>query len=320
MDRILGSAEIEQARQRLGDRILHTPLLRCARLDEALGCRVHLKPEMLQVTGSFKARGAFNKVLQLDRGQLDRGVISSSSGNHAQALAYAGRQLGARATLVIPADAPRAKVERTRAMGAEVIMFEGGQAERWAFVHDLVRERRGVLVHAFDDPDVMAGQGTLALEILDDLPEVDAVVVPLGGGGLLSGVSTAIKGRRPQVRVIGVEPSRAPKYCVSRSNGRPTHVPAGASIADGVRAEMACDLAHSIFQKNVDEIVTVDEEFIVQALRAVIEEAKLLAEGAAVVGIAAALAGKIRFAPGEKVCFVLSGGNWDFGQVAAVLG
>jgi threonine dehydratase len=320
MDRNLGLAQIEQARQRLAGRIIHTPLLRCARLDEALGCRVHLKPEMFQLTGSFKARGAFNRALQLDRGQLDRGLISSSSGNHAQALAYVGRQLGAKATLVIPVDAPKAKIERTRAMGAEVILFEGGQAERWAFVHDLARERGAALVHAFDDPEVMAGQGTLALEILDDLPEVDTVVVPLGGGGLLSGVATAVKGRCPQVQVIGVEPASAPKYCVSRGNGRPTHVPAGASIADGVRAEMACAFAHGIFQKHVDAIVTVDEDAIVQALRAVVEEARLLAEGAAVVGIAAALSGRIRFVSGERVCFVLSGGNWGFGQVAAVLG
>jgi threonine dehydratase len=319
METPLTLAEIRKARERLHQKVIHTPLIHARPLEAALGCCTYLKPEMFQITGSFKARGALNKTLQLTPGELAKGIISSSSGNHAQALAYAGRLLGAMTTLVIPSDAPINKIERTRAMGAEVILFEGKQAPRWALVHELVKEHGYTLVHAFDDPVVMAGQGTLALEILQDLTDVDTVVVPLGGGGLLSGTSVAIKESLPRVRVVGVEPALAPKYYVSRQNGEPTHVPAGDSLADGVKAEMACPFAHSIFQKYVDEIAVVDEKDIVASLRLLAEHGKILAEGAAAVGIAAVLSGKIKVRPEEKVCFVLSGGNWDLQKFSSIV-
>ena len=260
-----------------------------------------------------------NKTLQLGPDEVARGIISSSSGNHAQALAYAGKLLNAKTTIVIPSDAPRIKIEKTKAMGAEVIIFEGKQAPRWELVHELVKKNGYTLVHAFDDPVVMAGQGTIGLEIMKDLPDVDTIVVPLGGGGLLSGISVAIKESLPQVKVIGVEPTLAPKYYMSRKNGTPTNVPAGDSLADGVKAEMACSFAHSIFERYVDEIVTVDENYIVESLRLIATEAKIFAEGAAAVGIAAVLSNKIRVSRNEKVCFVLSGGNWDLGKFNSIV-
>ena len=312
-------AAIRKAQERLGNKIIHTPLLAACQLESKLGCKVFLKPEMFQITGSFKARGALNKTLQLGPDELAKGIISSSSGNHAQALAYAGKLLHVKTTIVIPSDAPKIKIERTRAMGAEVLIFEGKQAPRWAYVHELIQKHGFALVHAFDDPAVMAGQGTIALEVLEDLPDVDTVVVPLGGGGLLSGISVGIKECLPHVRVIGVEPALAPKYHVSRQNGKPTHVPAGDSIADGVKAEMACDFAHSIFQKYVDEIAVVEEQDIVEGLRLLAEQAHIFAEGAAAVGIAAVLSGKIKVLPDEKVCFILSGGNWDLQRFFSIV-
>lgn len=319
MERSLTWTDIQKAKERISGKVVHTPLIRSFPLEDRLGCKVFLKPEMFQVTGSFKARGALSKTLLLGPEERARGFISSSSGNHAQALAYAGKLLGAKTTIVIPHDAPKIKIERTQALGAEVILFEGKQEPRWAFVNKLAEERGYVLVHAFDDPAVMAGQGTIALEILEDLPDVDTVVVPLGGGGLLSGVSVGIKGAMPHVKVIGVEPSVAPKYCVSRANGRPTNVPAGHSIADGVKAEMACSFAHSVFERNVDAIEVVEERHIIEGLRLLAESGKIFAEGAAAVGIAAVLSGKVKVSPQEKVCFVLSGGNWDLDQFLAVV-
>ncbi len=319
MENTLTWLDIQKARERIKNRIVHTPMIHCYPLEDRLGCKVFLKPEMFQVTGSFKARGAFSKTLLLGPEERARGIISSSSGNHAQALAYAGKLINAKTTIVIPYDAPKIKIEKTKALGAEVILFEGKQGPRWAFVNELIKEKGYVLVHAFDDPAVMAGQGTIALEILEDLPDVDTVVVPLGGGGLLSGVSVGIKGAMPQVKVIGVEPSLAPKYHVSRANGKPIDVPAGNSIADGVKAEMACSFAHSIFEKNVDAIEVVDENYIIESLRLLAEHGKIVAEGAAVVGIAAVLSGKVKVRPQEKVCFVLSGGNWDLNQFLSVI-
>ena len=219
MEAILTADEIRKAHERIRPHIRHTPLLRAERLDERLGCQALLKPEMFQVTGSFKARGALSKALLLRPEEKERGLIASSSGNHAQALAYAGRLVRAKAILVVPHDASKAKIDRTRALGAQVIQFEGEQAARWAFVDELIESRRYTMVHASEDPAVTAGQGTIALEVLEDAPDIDTIVVPLGGGGLLSGIAAAVKGIAPRIRVVGVEPALAPKYYVSRQQG-----------------------------------------------------------------------------------------------------
>jgi len=311
MEAILTADEIRKAHERIRPHIRHTPLLRAERLDERLGCQALLKPEMFQVTGSFKARGALSKALLLRPEEKERGLIASSSGNHAQALAYAGRLVGAKAILVVPHDASKAKIDRTRALGAEVIQFEGEQSARWAFVDELIESRHYTMVHASEDPAVMAGQGTIALEVLEDAPDIDTIVVPLGGGGLLSGIAAAVKGIAPRIRVVGVEPALAPKYCVSRRQGQPTRVPAGPSIADGVKEELTGPNAYACIERWVDELAVVDERYIQEGLRLLAEEAKLFAEGAAAVGIGAVLSGQLQVPPSAKVCFVLSGGNWD---------
>ena len=300
-----------QARARIRPHIRHTPLLRFDGLDERLGCKALLKPEMFQVTGSFKVRGALSRALLLRPEEKERGLIASSSGNHAQALAYAGRLTGARTILVVPHNAPEIKVNRTRALGAEVILFEGEQAARWAFVDELIESRHYTMVHASEDPMVMAGQGTIALEILEDAPDIDTIVVPLGGGGLLSGIAAAVKEIAPHIRLVGVEPALAPKYCVSRKLGKPTKVPAGPSIADGVREELPGANAHGFIERWVDDLVLVEERYIQEGLRLLAEEAKLFAEGAAAVGIGAVLSGQLQVPASAHVCFVLSGGNWD---------
>ena len=197
MEATLTLEAIRAARERIAPHIRRTPLLRADSMDARLGCQVHLKPEMLQVTGSFKPRGALSKVLLLRPEEKERGLIASSSGNHAQALAYAGGLIGARTVLVVPHNAPKVKIDRTRALGAEVILFEGEQAARWAYVDQLIEERHYTMVHASDDPMVMAGQGTLALEVLEDAPDIDTLIVPLGGGGLVSGIAVAAKGIKP---------------------------------------------------------------------------------------------------------------------------
>jgi threonine dehydratase len=317
METILTADAVQAARERIRPHIRHTPLLRAEQLDERLGCRVHLKPEMLQVTGSFKARGALSRALLLQPEEKERGLIASSSGNHAQALAYAGRLVGARTVLVVPHDAPKVKIDRTRALGAEVILFEGEQAARWAFVDELVERRHYTMVHASEDPAVMAGQGTLALEVLEDAPGIDTFVVPLGGGGLLSGIAAAVKGLAPHVRVVGVEPELAPKYCVSRQQGRPTRVPAGPSIADGVKEELTGPNAWRCIERWVDDLVVAEEPYIREGLRLLAEDAKLFAEGAAAVGLGAVLSGRLKLPPSANVCFVLSGGNWDLGKFLA---
>ena len=304
-------ADIRAARARIAPHIRHTPLLRAERLDEALGCQVYLKPEMFQLTGSFKARGAFNKVLLLSPEEREKGLIASSSGNHAQALAYVGSLLGVKTVAVMPHAAPPSKVGRARALGAEVILFEGTQAERWAFVDRQVEEKGYTMVHASDDPATMAGQGTMALEILEDLPDVDTLVVPVGGGGLISGVATAVREGGAKVRVAGVEPAAAPKFHVSRKNGVPTAVPAGETMADGIREEIPGKNAYPVIARYVDELALAEEACIAEALRLLAREAHLFAEGAAAAGMGAVLSGTIRVAVPEKVCFILSGGNWD---------
>lgn len=311
--------DIRSARVRIAPYVRRTPLLRAERLDEWLGCEVYLKPEMLQVTGSFKPRGVFNKMLLLGPEELERGLITSSSGNHAQAMAYAGKMLGARTIAVMPHTAPSSKADRARALGAKVILFEGTQAARWVFVDRQIAKNSYTMVHASDDPDVMAGQGTAALEILEDLPDVNTIIVPMGGGGLISGVATAVKEGGRSVRVVGVEPALAPKFYESRKNGKPTTVLAGDTIADGIREEIPGKNAYPIIEDLVDEIALAAEVSISTALQLLARDAKLFAEGAAAAGVGAVLSGAVSVAPSEKVCFLLSAGNWDLDRLMAVI-
>ena len=310
--------DIRQARERLKPHIRHTPLLRAEKIEKALGCQLYLKPETLQITGAFKIRGALNKALSLPKEAIAGGLIATSSGNHAQGIAYAARMLGVKATIVVPVATPKIKIENTRAMGAEVILFDGDTAARWKKVCEMAEENGYTAVHGFEDPMVMAGQGTIGCEILEDLEDVDTVIVPLGGGGLLSGIATAIKETRPSVRVIGAEPALTPKYFQSRINKQRTSLPLKNTIADGVRISVPGQNPFPIIEKYVDEIVLVEDEHIIAGMRVLAKDAKLIAEPAASIGIGALLAGAVKVRPDEKVCAVLSGGNWNLSDLAEI--
>ena len=314
----LTAQEVQKARERIGRYIRPTPLLDSEGLSQRLGCQVYLKAEMLQRTGSFKLRGALNKTLQLSPEELGRGLIAGSAGNHAQGLAYAGRLLGAKTVILMPADAPKLKVENTRAMGAQVELLDLPQPKRYERLMQLVRQEGYTLVHAYDDYQVMAGQGTIGLEILEDLPEVDTIVVPVGGGGLLSGIAVAAKAQNPRIRMIGVEPALAPKGYESRRLGRQVSVTAGDTMADGIKDDFLGKRTYPLLERYVDEMVLASEGAIAQALRLLCSEAKLAAEGAAAVGVAALLEGAFQVRPDEKVCFVLSGGNWEPARLASI--
>ena len=310
--------DIHDARERVKPHIRRTPLLRADKIEKRLGCELYLKPETLQVTGAFKIRGALNKVLSLPREEIAKGLISSSSGNHAQALAYVAKMLGVKVVLVLPVTTPKLKVTNTEALGAEVILFDGDNASRWKQVYDIAERNNYTVVHGFEDPLVMAGQGTMACEILEDLPDVSTVIVPVGGGGLISGVATAFKELKPSVRVIGAEPALTPKYYHSRLNGEPTSLPLLDTIADGLRISVPGRNPYPIIEKYVDEIVLVEDAHIVEGMQVLARDAKLIAEPAASIGIGALLAGSLSLAPGEKVCAILTGGNWDLSSLADV--
>jgi threonine dehydratase len=310
--------DVREAAQRISPYIRHTPLLRERSMDKVLGCEVYLKPEMLQITGSFKLRGALSKILSLTPDELKKGIITSSSGNHGQACAFAGQMLGIHATVVIPEDAPSIKIENARAMGADVIVWDRNYDKRWKKIGEEVAEHGYIIVHAFEDFTVMAGQGTIGLEIMEDLPDVDTVLVPIGGGGLISGISTALKESKPDVRVIGVQAAASASYYVSRQKGFPSEVPVRLTVADGLSSRRPGKNPYPIIEKYVDDIVIVEEEEILEAVRLVANHAKLVAEPSACVGIAALAFGRVKTRLDEKVCSVLTSGNWDIDMIGKI--
>ncbi|GAA4226905.1 threonine dehydratase [Sagittula marina] len=312
--------DIQAARTRIASYVNRTPLLRADRIEPSVGCQLFLKAETLQVTGAFKIRGALNTALQLSPEQIARGFISSSSGNHAQGLSWAGRMLGAKVVLVLPTTTPQQKVDNTRALGAQVILYDGDTAARWKQVYRIAEEEGYETIHGFEDPRVMAGQGTIGCEIIEDLPDVDTVIVPLGGGGLISGVATALKSLKPSVRVIAAEPALTPKYFQSRLKGERVSLPLLDTIADGLRISVPGQNPWPIIERYVDEIVTVEDADIVAGMQALARDAKLVAEPSAAIGVGALLAGSIKLQPGEKVCTILTGGNWGLTDLAAVYG
>ncbi len=310
--------DIREAQERLRPHIKHTPLLRAEKIEKVVGCQLYLKPETLQITGAFKIRGALNKALSLPREEIANGLIATSSGNHAQGIAYAARMLGVKAILVVPVTTPKIKIENTKALGAEVVLFDGDTAARWKKVCEIAEENKYAAVHGFEDPLVMAGQGTIGCEILEDLEDVDTVIVPLGGGGLISGIATALKETKPSVRVIGAEPALTPKYYHSRINKERTSLPLRNTVADGLRISVPGQNPYPIIEKYVDEIVLVEDEHIIRGMRVLAKDAKLIAEPAASIGVGALLAGAIQVRPDEKVCAVLTGGNWDLSDLAEI--
>ena len=308
---MLSLSDIQQAQARISPYIVRTPLLRVPALDEALGCEVYLKFEGFQVMGAFKIRGAMNKALSLTPEELGRGLVCASSGNHAQGVACAAQRLGTRAVIVMPTNANPVKLAGVKSFGGEVELVGTLSSQREARAQQLVEEAGMVNVHPYADPYVAAGQGTIGLEILEDLPGVDAVACPIGGGGLISGISTAVKGLNPSVRTIGVEPAGAPRYSVSRAAGRPVALEQVDTIADGTRTDHANPDNFAMIQARVDRLCTVEDGFIRQAMVLLMTKAKLTVEPSGALPVAAALAGTLPVRQGQKVVFVLSGGNVD---------
>jgi threonine dehydratase len=309
--------DIEAATTRLAGQIVTTPLTRSETLSRMTGVDVSLKFENQQFTASFKERGALNCLLQLSDEERTRGVIAMSAGNHAQALAYHGERLGIPTCIVMPRSTPNAKVEQTKVFGAEIHLEGSVFDETLAFTEALANQRNLTLVHPYDDPRVMAGQGTLGLEILAQMPDVETVVVPVGGGGLISGVATAVKALQPQVRVIGVQVSRfSPIY--SLYHHRPVTPTVPGTVAEGIAVRTPGGRTMPIIRELVDDMRVVDEERVEQAVFRLMEVEKTVVEGAGAVGLAAVMDNPEAFA-GRKTLLVLSGGNIDMMILASIL-
>ncbi len=317
---ILTIEDIKKAKERISGYIRRTPLWEEGRLEEFVGCKLYLKPENLQLTGAFKIRGALNTALSLSKEELEKGIITSSSGNHAQACAYVGRMLGIHATVVIPEDAPKVKINNAKRMGAEVILWDRSYAKRWEKVYEEEKLHGYVPIHPYEEPRVMAGQGTIGLEILEDLPDVQTVVVPIGGGGLISGVSTAIKETNPNIRVIGIQAAASCPYYASRMAGKPTPPPFNGeeTLADGISCTAVGKNPYPIIEKYVDEIVTVEEDSIKQAVKLIADKAKFIVEPTSAVVIAAFLEKKVKVDKDEKVCALLTSGNYDIDKLGKI--
>lgn len=310
--------DIIEAQQRLDGRIARTPLLRVPALDELAGCKVFVKAENLQLTGSFKIRGATNSLLLLTEEQKRCGIVTASSGNHAKAVCYAAQQLGLDVCVVMPQHPNPAKLEAIRALGATVLFAGTASSERAAKARELQQAGR-VLVHSHADETVIAGQGTIGLEILEDCPSIDTIVVPIGGGGLISGIATAVKHRSSQTRIVGVEPAGAPRYTKSLQAGHPITLEHVDTIADGTRCDHADAGNYQRIKELVDEIGLVDEQAIKAAMRACIEHAKIVAEPSSCLPLACAMGNSLSFRRDEQVCFVVTGGNNDFGLLKSIL-
>ncbi len=294
-----------------------TPLEGSSTFTEMAGLPVYLKLENLQKTGSFKLRGAYNKIHLLSPKEKARGVIAASAGNHAQGVAYAARHAGIRSVIVMPETAPLSKVSATRGYGAEVVLTGTSYDEAYARAKEMEAQEGLTFVHAFNDPAVMSGQGTIGLEMLRELPQMQAVVVPVGGGGLIAGVATAIKEVAPHVKVYGVQAEGADAMARSKAAGSLVRTMEAVTIADGIAVKVPGDATFEVVRKYVDEIVTVDDEAIASAILMLLERAKLVVEGAGAIGLAALLNGKIG-AQGPVACLI-SGGNIDVNFIARII-
>lgn len=311
-------ADIQTARERLRGTIRVSPAAYSEILSREAGNEIYLKLENLHVTGSYKERGALNGILSLSAEQRERGVIAASAGNHAQAVAYHAGRLGIRAQIVMPLYTPLVKVTNTRGWGAEVILHGGNFDEALAEAKRRAAADGLTFLHAFNDPAVIAGQGTLGLELLEQIPDLEAVVVPVGGGGLIGGVACAIKENRPEVRVVGVEPEVLRSMDAALKERKIVELPPAPTIADGVAVRRVGDLTLEMALRYVDEMAAVDDEEVAMAILRLLEKQKTLAEGAAAVGVAALLRHRTSLS-GKKVAVVISGGNIDVTLLAHII-
>lgn len=312
--------DILRAKELLAGTIRKTPLQNSRTFSHLAGTNLFMKLECVQVTGSFKARGAFVKVSRLSDNQASHGVIAASAGNHAQGVAYAASIKKIPCTIVMPQNASPAKVAATRSYGATVVRRGFNYDEAWKAVQEIAKAEKRTIIHAFDDPDVIAGQGTIGLEILEDLPDVDKVYLPVGGGGLAAGVAIAIKSRNPNVKIIGVESKAFPAMKESVAKGSLQSIKKGYSIADGIAVKQPGKLTFEIASKYVDDIVLVDDVSIVKAMFLLMERAKLVVEPAGAASLAYLISNMGHANKKDKVVTVLSGGNVDMyllGQVVA---
>ena len=315
---VIGLDDLVAARVAIGSRLHRTPVFGSATLGSLTGGRVFLKAELFQKTGSFKPRGVLTNLAALGPEERARGVIGISAGNHAQALAWGAAAEGIDALLVMWRGASEAKIEATRAYGAEVDLEAGDPSDAFERLAQLQEQSGRALVHPFDHPLTIAGQGTVGLELLEDVPDADVIVVPVGGGGLISGVATAVKGQRPEARVVGVEPELSPALHEALAAGRPVPV-SPSSIADGLGAPFAGEHCLAICRERVAEVVLVTEAEIEEGLRFCYTRAKLAVEPAGAAAVAALLAGKTPLQPGETAVAVVSGGNVATETAVAIL-
>jgi threonine dehydratase len=311
--------DVQAALGRIRDRIYVSPCARTETLSRLTGTSAHLKLENLQMTGAYKERGALNKLLLLSPAERDLGLIAASAGNHAQAVAYHAGRLGVKATIVMPETTPITKVANTRAHGARIVLHGASYDEAYAEARRLEQAEGLTFVHPFDDPAIIGGQGTVGLEILEQDPAVETIVVPIGGGGLVSGVAVAAKETRPGVRVVGVETEVLPCMVAALEAGKPVTLEAANTVADGIAVKRAGELTLDHVKRYVDDIVTVSEEEIASAILYLLEKEKTVAEGAGAVAVAALMQRKIRGVEGRNVVAVVSGGNIDVNLVARVI-
>lgn len=311
--------DIHAARERIRDIITPTPIIADSRLSEEVGANAFLKAENLQKSGSFKIRGAYNKIAQLSEEEKSRGVIAASAGNHAQGVALAAKLNGIKATIVLPEIAPLTKVNATRSFGAEVVLYGATFDEAVAHSRDLQQEHNYTYVHAFDDEKVIAGQGTIGLEIAEGISGVSVVVVPIGGGGLISGIATAVKTLNPSARIIGVQAANVAWVNPSLKAGHAVIAENGQTIADGIAVKSPGEITLPVIKHYVDEVVEVTEEEIARAIFFCVQNNRLVVEGAGAAGLAALLAKRITVKPDDKVCALLCGGNIDANLLARVL-
>ena len=316
MSEALSLDRFEQAYETVRKVTLDTSLIFSDYLTEKTGGKVYLKPENMQRTGAYKVRGAYYKISTLSPEERDRGLITASAGNHAQGVAYAAREFGARAVIVMPTGTPLIKINRTRALGAEVVLFGDVYDEACDHAYRLAEENGYTFIHPFDDPDVATGQGTIAMEIIKDLPLVDMILVPVGGGGLATGVSTLAKYLKPNVKVIGVEPSGAACLKASLREGKVVTLPGVNTIADGTAVKTPGVRIFPWLQQNLDEVITVPDEELVTAFLDMVENHKMVVENSGLLTVAALAHIDCR---GKKVVSVLSGGNMDIITMSSVV-
>jgi threonine dehydratase len=316
---LINLENIKQAQERIEGVVAKTPLAYAPYLSELSSANVYLKKENLQITGAFKIRGAYNKIASLSESERAKGVIAASAGNHAQGVALSANRFGIKAVIVMPESTPLTKVNGVKYYGAEVVLHGSNYDEAYAYAIDYAQKNNLTFVHPFEDAEVIAGQGTVGLEILESCEQLDAVIIPIGGGGLIAGMATAIKALSPNTKVIGVSASGAPAFKQSYELKNAIDTTQVRTIADGIAVRDTSKITLDYALKYVDEVLSVDDEEIASAILYLLEKQKLVVEGAGSVGVAALLHGKVKGLEGKNVAVVLSGGNMDVTLLSVII-